>query len=328
MAAGEIQAPRRIYQTFMDFPLCADVDALDAHVAVLGIPYGDPYDIDEVTNDQTNAPTAIRRESQDILMGLDHYDFDIGGTLFDGKDIRVVDVGDVAADANDLSKHYRRAESTVRKILGAGALPIVFGGDHGIPIPVMRALDSLDETITLVQVDAHIDWRDDVNGVREGYSSPIRRASEMDHIGDIYQLGIRSSGSARTGEVEAALAYGSNIITAYDIHDNGMQSVLDRIPDGGHYYLTVDLDGLDPSIAPAVMARTPGGLLYHHMRTLVQGLVNKGRLVGMDLNEIAPKYDLGGITCGVAGRMAMMYIGAAVRAGYFEEVSDITPMAD
>lgn len=321
MTTSPIQPPRRTYQTFMDFPLCEDLDALDAmdaHVAILGIPYGDPYNIDEVTNDQTNAPTAIRRESEDILMGLDHYDFDIGGTLFDGKNINIVDVGDITAEAQELGLHYPRAEAAVRKILAAGALPIVFGGDHGIPIPVMRALDDLGETITLIQIDAHIDWRDNVNGVREGYSSPIRRASEMDHIGDIYQLGIRSSGSARTEEVEAALAYGSNIVTAYEIHENGMAAVLDRIPDGGHYYLTVDLDGLDPSIAPAVMARTPGGLLYHHMRALVQGLVAKGRLVGMDLNEIAPKYDLGGITCGVAGRMVLMYVGAAVRAGYFD----------
>ena len=318
MSKSLTQPPRRAFQTFMDFPLCEDLDALDAHVAILGIPYGDPYTIDEVTNDQTNAPTAIRRESDSILIGLDHYDFDIGGTLFDGKDIKVVDAGDIRGEARELGAHYPRAEAAVRKILAAGACPIVFGGVHGVPIPVMRALDAIGETITLVQVDAHLDWRDNVNGVREGYSSPIRRASEMDHIGDIYQLGIRSSGSARTEEVDAAQAYGSNIITAYDIHDHGMAAVLDRIPGGGHYYLTVDLDGLDPSIAPAVMARTPGGLLYHHMRTLIQGLVGKGRLVGMDLNEIAPEYDLGGVTCGVTGRMAMMYIGAAVRAGYFD----------
>ncbi len=321
MTTSPIQPPRRTFQTFMDFPLCEDPDSLGdmgAHVAILGIPYGDPYNIDEVTNDQTNAPTAIRRESENIIMGLDHYDFDIGGTLFDGKNINVVDVGDITAEAQELGLHYPRAEATVRKILAAGALPVVFGGDHGIPIPVMRALDDIGETITLIQVDAHIDWRDNVNGVREGYSSPIRRASEMDHIGNIYQLGIRSSGSARTEEVEAALAYGSTIVTAHEIHETGMQAVLDRIPDGGHYYLTVDLDGLDPGIAPAVMARTPGGLLYHHMRTLVQGLVSKGKLVGMDLNEIAPKYDLGGVTCGIAGRMVLMYIGAAVRAGYFD----------
>jgi len=317
MSVATTQPPRRAFQTFLDFPHCDDLDAINADVAILGIPYGDPYNIDEVTNDQSNAPTAIRRESETILMGLDHYDFDIGGTLFDGKDVAVVDVGDIVTEARDLGAHYPRAETSIRKILGAGALPIVFGGDHGVPIPVMRGLEALGEPITLVQVDAHIDWRDSVNGVREGYSSPIRRASEMDHIGEIYQLGIRSSGSARTEDVEAAMAYGSNIVSAYHIHEHGMSAVLDGIPDGGHYYLTVDLDGLDPSVAPGVMARTPGGLLYHHMRTLIQGLVGKGRLVGMDLNEIAPMYDVGGVTCGVAGRMALMYIGAAVRAGYF-----------
>ncbi len=310
--------PRRSFQTFLDFPLCEDLDTLDADVAIFGIPYGDPYNLEEATNDQSHAPAAIRRESESILSGLDHYDFDIGGTLFDGRDIKVADAGDIPGDVRDLGAHYPRAEAAVRKILSAGALPIVFGGDHGVPIPVMRALEVLGETITLIQVDAHIDWRDEVNGVREGYSSPMRRASEMNHIGAIHQLGIRSSGSARSEEVAAARAYGAHIVTAYEIHDRGMAAVLERIPDGGHYYLTVDLDGLDPSVAPGVMARTPGGLLYHHMRTLIQGLTRKGRLVGMDLNEIAPKYDLGGITCGIAGRMALMYIGAAVRAGYFD----------
>ena len=84
----------------------------------------------------------------------------------------------------------------MRAILAAGALPIVLGGDHGVPIPVLRAFDGRGP-ITLVQIDQHIDWRDEVNGVREGLSSPIRRASEMEHIGQIFQIGLRATGSAR-----------------------------------------------------------------------------------------------------------------------------------
>jgi agmatinase len=84
-------------------------------------------------------------------------------------------------------------------------MPIVLGGDHGIPIPVLRAFEGRGP-ITLVQIDQHIDWRDEVNGVREGLSSPIRRASEMSHIGEIFQIGLRATGSARTEEVEAARA--------------------------------------------------------------------------------------------------------------------------
>jgi len=79
---------------------------------------------------------------------------------------------------HDFQDHVRRAEQAVRKILKAGALPMILGGDHAIPIPVLRAYEGRGP-ITLVQIDAHIDWRDDFNGVRDGLSSPIRRASEM-----------------------------------------------------------------------------------------------------------------------------------------------------
>lgn len=310
-------APRREFQTFMNFPLHTDLDSLDAHIAVLGAPYGDPYTIDEVTNDQTNAPTAIRRESARLSLGPNQFDYDVGGPLLDGRPIRVVDVGDVPGDARDLGAHYRKAEAAARKIFEAGARLVLLGGDHGVPIPIMRAMDRWND-VTLVQVDAHLDWRDEVNGVREGYSSPIRRASEMDHFGQIFQIGIRGQGSARTGEDTAARAYGANIVTAYEVHDHGMESVLARIPDGGTYYLTIDADGLDPAIAPAVAAPAPGGITFHQVRKLIHGLVAKGNVVGMDINEITPKRDLGGITCITAGRCITNYIGTAVRAGYFD----------
>ena len=310
-------APRTGFKSFLDFPLALDLDALDAHVAILGIPYSDPYTIDEVTNDQTNAPTAVRQASDRISTGLDRWDFDLGGTLFDGRPVKVVDCGDVPGEARDLDGHYRRAEAAVRKMLAAGTLPIVIGGDHGVPIPVFRAFEGRGP-ITLVHIDAHIDWRDEVNGAREGYSSPIRRASEMDHIGEIDQIGLRSQGSARAGEVEDALAYGAQIIPAFELNDVGMESVLERIPDGGDYYLTIDADGMDPAVMPAVAAPAPGGVTYHQACKLIHGLVGKGRVVGMDVVEITPMRDLNAITAITAGRLILNLIGAAVRAGYFE----------
>lgn len=309
--------PRREFQTFMDIPLHTDLDSLDAHVAVIGLPYGDPYTIDEVTNDQTNAPTAIRRESARLSLGPDQFDYDVGGPMLDGRPIRLVDVGDVPGDARDLGAHYRKAEAAARKIFDAGARIVALGGDHGVPIPIFRAMDRWKD-VTLVQIDAHLDWREERFGVREGYSSPIRRAAEMDHFGEIFQIGIRGQGSARREEDEAARAYGAHIVTAYEVHDHGMDSVLERIPDGGTYYLTIDADGLDPAIAPAVAAPAPGGITFHQVRKLIHGLVGKGNLVGMDVNEITPKSDLGGITCITAGRCITNYIGTAVRAGYFD----------
>ena len=203
----------------------------------------------------------------------------------------------------------------MKTILDRRAVPIVIGGDHGVPIPVLRAFDGRGP-ITLVHIDAHIDWRDEVNGVREGYSSPIRRASELSHIDRIFQIGMRGQGSAREREVEDALAYGAKIITAYEVHQKGMDYVLERIPTDERYYLTIDADGLDPSVMPAVAAPAAGGS-FHQVRRLIHGLVQKGRLLGMDIVEITPRRDLNGISSLTAGQLILNFIGAAVRASYF-----------
>ena len=283
----------------------------------MGIPFGKPYSADSMANDQSLAPDAIRLAAEDTHYTLHHHDWDLGGPLLDGRDIKVVDCGNVGADMSDHGAHYRQAEAAARKIFEAGATLISLGGDHGIPIPVMRALEHFGETVTLVHVDAHLDWRHEVNGETEGYSSPIRRAAEMAWFGPIVQIGMRGIGSARSGEVEDAQAYGCDIITAYEMHDIGMKAVLDRIPDGGPYYLTIDADGVDPTIMPAVMAQTPGGLDWIQLHTLIHGLVKKGRVLGMDLVEIAPSRDVGVTTMIHAERLICNFIGATVRAGYY-----------
>ena len=316
------QRPSCIPCTFLNFPFEDDLDSLDVDIAILGVPFGMPYSPHEMANDQSFAPDALRQASTevDIHYTLNHHDFDLGGPLLNGRDIKIVDCGNVKANIADHSEHYRNAETAVRKIVKSGATLISLGGDHGIPIPILRGMEELGEKITLVQVDAHIDWRDEINGEHDGYSSPIRRASEMDWVGEIVQIGIRGIGSARTGEVELARAYGADIITAYEMHDMGMQAVLDRIPDGGPYYLTVDADGLDPTLMPGVISQTPGGLTWIQMHKLIHGLVRKGRVVGMDLVEIAPSRDVGNITLAHAERLLCNFIGATVRAGYYDKM--------
>ena len=314
-----VEPPGSPPRTFLDLPLHHDLDRLSADIVILGIPFGMPYQPSEMANDQSRAPDAIRQAVGSYAEETrSHYDWDLGGSLLDGRDVEVVDFGNVTADMADHREHYRRAEQVARTIFAAGATLVSIGGDHGIPIPVMRALEVHGERITLVHVDAHLDWRDEVNGEPEGYSSPIRRASEMPWFGDIVQIGIRGIGSARTSEVEDAKAYGCDIITAYEMHEIGMPSVLARIPDGGPYYLTIDADGLDPTIMPAVLAPTPGGLDWLQIRQLVRGLVKKGRVLGMDLVEVAPSHDVGNLTTVHAVRLICNFIGATVRAGYYD----------
>ena len=311
-------APAGTAPTFLEFPLHLDLDTFDANIAILGVPFGMPYSAAEPANDQSRAPDALRAASHQAYQVRERHDWDLGGTLLDGRDIDIVDCGNVTADPADHREHYRRAESVARKVFGSGATLITIGGDHGVSIPVMRALDGVAEDITLVHVDAHMDWRDESNGEREGFRSPIRRASEMTSIGTIVQVGIRGFGSLHTDEINEARAYGSNIITAYEMHDMGIDAVLDRIPNRGPYYLTIDADGMDPTIMPAVIAQSPGGLSWLQIRKLVHGLVAKGRVLGMDLVEIAPSHDHGRITMVHAERLICNFIGACVRAGYYD----------
>jgi len=109
----------------------------------------------------------------------------------------------------------------------------------------------------------------------------------------------------------------SKIIDAYEMHDIGMNAVLDQIPDNGPYYLTIDADGIYPTIIPAVMAQTPCGLNWVQIRKLIPGLVKKGRVLGMALVEIAPTPDVGNTAVVYAERLFCSFIGATVRADYY-----------
>jgi agmatinase len=312
-------APRTGHKTLLYADLVTDLENLVADIAVLGMPFGSAYGPNAFGNDQTRAPQAIREVTDRIVRAPDHYDFDIDGPLLQGRtDIRFVDCGDVLPDLTKPGDHYRRAEIAVRQILKGGGLPIVLGGDHGITTPVLRAFDEVGP-LTIVHLDAHLDWRDEVNGVRDGLSSPIRRASELPFVEHIVQIGLRAQGSGRTEEYEAAQRYGADLITAYQLHEIGMQAVLDRIPDNGNYYLTIDADGMDASVMPAVDGPAPGGVTFVQARKLIHGLVRKGRVVGMDIVEIQPSKDTAAkLTCVTAGRLIVNLIGSAIRAGYFD----------
>ena len=309
------EAPGLLGRTFLNFPLELDLHGMEADIAVLGIPYGKPYDTASMANDQSRAPDVLRHTptEEDVAYTRTHYDWDLNGYLLDNRDVKVVDCGNVISNSKNHSLHYDMAEEAARLMFQKGALLIAIGGDHGVSIPVMRALESLSEPITLIHIDAHLDWRDEVNGEREGYSSPIRRASEMPWIRDIFQIGMRGIGSARSQEVADAKGHGANIISAYTLHEEGMGRVLENIPSGGKFYLTIDADGVDPSIMPAVMSQTPGGLTWPQLHTLIHELTRKGTLVGMDLVEIAPGRDVGGTTMIHAERLLCNVIGAWVR---------------
>lgn len=245
---------------------------------------------------------------------MTHYDFDFGGDILASRDVTIVDCGDVAMEPGEYEANSRATTAVINAILDRGAIPIVLGGDHAIPIPVMRAYEGRGSTF-VVQIDEHLDWRDEVGGVREGLSSPMRRASEMDWISGMAQIGLRAVGSARQQEVDDALAYGSILIGAEELHRDGVEAMLRRIPDADQYYITFDADGLDPTIAPGVVTPGFGGVTYYEATNLLRGIAAKGRVVGFDFVEVVPSLDVGNMTSLVAARLTLNMVGALAHEG-------------
>lgn len=141
----------------------------------------------------------------------------------------------------------------------------------------------------------------------------MRRASEMPHVAGMVQVGLRSVGSGRRSEIEAAQHYGSRFITAREVHAIGVDAALRHVPEGVRVVVTLDCDGLDPGIMPGVAARTPGGLTYTQVIDLIAGVSRRARIVGFDLVEFYPPADIGGLTAQTASRLLVNAIGAIVR---------------
>ena len=305
--------------TFLNTALATDLTDLEADIAVLGIPYGVPYGMAGVAGPCSVAPAALRAQSLKFGYGrfIEHYDFDHDGPLLNGHDIRIVDCGDAVADPLDIPGNSARATSATRQILASGAVPIMLGGDDSVPIPFFRGFEG-HGPVTLVQVDAHLDFRDELDGVREGFSSPIRRASEMPWINSIVQVGLRGVGSARPSDVQDARDNGNLLVTAGEVRRDGVGALLSRIPTQHPYLITIDLDGLDPSVAPGVSGPAPGGLSYDELAGLLTGLAAQGRVAGLDIVEYAPEMDVNGHTALVATRLILTLIGALARSGQLD----------
>jgi agmatinase len=306
------EAPAR---PFLDWPVATDPSGWNASVALLGIRHSEPYGHDPFPNDQTRAPDAIRAHSRSFCYDPSHWDFDLGTDLASNLPSHV-DIGDVAWGGGDYSDYAGAITARVRHLWRHGTQLVVLGGDHGVTIPVVDALDAVGGSVHILHIDAHLDWREEVGGVRRGYSSPLQWASKVKAVSGMTQIGLRAIGSARAQEVQAARAFGSRLFGAEQIHAEGMDPVLATIPAGRAVYLTIDADGLDPTEMPAVMAPTPGGIYFRQLAPLLRAVARRNRTVGMDIVEIAPSYDFAnGLTCIMAGRLILNVLSASWSEG-------------
>ena len=302
---GRLNLPFTGIATFAKAPVCSDWDTLEADVAVLGAPY------DAGTQYRAGArfgPRAIREAS--TLFSFGHagaYDHEDDETYLPGT-VRVVDMGDADIVHTDTELSHANIEFGVRKALGAGAMPVVLGGDHSVNIPAINAF-SEEEPFHLVQIDAHLDFVDERHGVRYGHGNPMRRAAEKSYVTGLSQFGIRNvSSTAKEGYADAH-AMGSDIRSVRQFRALGPQAMAERVPAGERVYITIDIDGFDPSIAAGTGTPSHGGFYYYEVMEFLQALSKRNTIVGIDLVEVAPDYDQSGSTSTLAAQVLLNLLG-------------------
>ena len=303
---GRLNLPFVGLCSFGKYPYQPDWSAIDADFAVLGAPF------DFGTQFRAGArfgPRGIREAS--TLFSFGHagaYDHEDDLTYLAADEVRIVDIGDADIVHTDTVKSHTNIETGVRAILAAGATPIVLGGDHSVNIPCINAFSD-EEPFHLVQIDAHLDFVDERHGVKCGHGNPMRRAAEKSYVTGLSQIGIRNVSSTAKNGYDDARRMGSDIQSVRQFRAMGVAGMLNRIPADQRYYVTIDIDGFDPSIAPGTGTPSHGGFLYYEILELLDGLTKRGNVIGVDLVEVAPDYDQSGSTTTLAAQVLLNFIG-------------------
>ena len=302
---GRLNLPFVGIATFGKRPYVEDWSAIDADVAVMGAPF------DAGTQFRAGArfgPRSVREAS--TLFSFGHagaYDHEDDCTYLPAS-VRIVDIGDADIIHTDTARSHANIRTGVAAMLDAGALPVVIGGDHSVNIPIIEAFEGRGD-IHILQIDAHLDFVDERHGVRVGHGSPMRRAAEKPWVKGLTQVGIRNVSSTAREGYEAARAMGSDILSVRQARALGARAVIDRIPKGARVYVTLDIDGFCPSIAPGTGTPSHGGFLYYEVLEMLQALAQRHEVVGMDLVEVAPDYDPTQSTSILAAQILLNFLG-------------------
>ena len=285
--------------TFMRLPAVASAEGLD--IALAGIPW------DGGTTNRAGArhgPREIR--SQSSLMRRVHH---VSGTEPFSL-AKIADVGDVSVNPINLLDGLKRIEEGVAAIVAAGALPLLAGGDHLTTLPTLRAV-ARHRPVGMIHFDAHSDTNDTYFGDNPyTHGTPFRRAIEEGLLDPkrVVQIGIRGS-IYQPDEHDWARDQGIRVIYMEECISRGVVDVMRearRIAGDGPTFVTFDIDCLDPSMAPGTGTPEVGGFTTREAQQMLR-LLDGVNIIGADVVEVAPPFDLGNLTS-LAGATMMFEI--------------------
>ena len=276
------------WASMMRLPMCVDAAGLDA--AFIGV----PLDIGTSHRPGTRfGPRQIRAESSLIRP----YNMATGAAPFDA--LQVADLGDVAINTYNLQKSIEIIEQHYRPIIDAGCIPLTLGGDHTIVLPILRAMARRHGPVALVHVDAHADVNDDMFGERIAHGTPFRRAVEEGLLqgNKVWQIGLRGTGYGMD-DFDWPRQQGFTVVQAHEVWYQSLAPLMARVRKSigqAPCYLSFDIDGIDPSFAGGTGTPEIGGLSVPQALEIIRGCRGLN-LVGADLVEVSPPYDLSGNT--------------------------------
>jgi guanidinobutyrase len=277
-------------------PSAENAQGLDIAIAGVGLDIG--------TSNRTGArfgPRQIRAESVMVRP----YGMATGAAPFDS--FQIADVGDVALNSFNLMKSIDIIETFYDDILGHDAKPTTVGGDHTITLPILRAIHRKHGPVALVHVDAHADINDHQFGEPIAHGTIFRRAIEEGLVDahKMVQIGLRTTGYS-ADDFDWSRKQGARVVTAEECWYKSLTPLMDEVRQmiGKDIptYLTFDIDGLDPSVAPGTGTPEPGGLMASQGVEIIRGCFGLN-LIGCDLVEVSPPYDTTGNTSLLAANL-------------------------
>jgi len=281
--------------TMMRLPAMETAEGLDA--AFIGV----PLDIGTSLRAGTRfGPRQIRAESVMIRP----YNMATGAAPFDS--LAVADIGDVAINTYNLLESVRIIEDSYTRLMQYPVVPMTLGGDHTITLPILRAVARRHGPVALVHVDAHTDTNDDMFGEKIAHGTTFRRAVEEGLLdcGRVVQIGQRAQGYA-SGDFQWGVDQGFRLVQAEQCWYRSLAPVMAEVRDqigDRPVYLTFDIDGIDPAWAPGTGTPEVGGLTAIQALEIVRGCRGLN-IVGCDLVEVSPPYDLSGNTSQLAANL-------------------------
>ncbi|MFL6498292.1 MAG: arginase family protein [Nitrososphaera sp.] len=264
----------------------------DANIVVIGVP--DESNSHAKRKGTSKAPDALRIASNESEF------FERNGKLiptcpmlgtFDRK--RIFDAGNIS--------NKQKLRELVTNIASSGKLPIMIGGDHSLSAEAIQAVSkAIGKKLSLLYFDAHPDF---VSSSRNYYGSVLADSSQSLNFRKSMLIGTRA---AEPEELENVKKVGMRVINPLEIVERGVKSIaqiIRELTSGSKVYVSVDLDCIDPAFAPGVSVPSPGGLSSIDLIYLLSKATSAGNVVGIDIVELAPDYDINEATAMLAARI-------------------------